>query len=1053
MEKIRFVTAASLFDGHDVSINIMRRLLQSKGVEVIHLGHNRSAKEVVDACLQEDAHAVALSSYQGGHNEYFLYIRELLDQAGASDVRIFGGGGGVITPKEIKALHEKGITKIYSPEDGMKLGLVGIIDDMIEKSRYSTLEKVDFNKLAKSKDLSIREIAKVLSFIEDESRAPFDFSAQLGNVPVLGITGTGGAGKSSLIDELLLRFYRYLPNSRVALVSVDPTKKKTQGALLGDRIRLGAASYDNFYIRSLATRDSKTELSPGIQNVVKFLKTQKFDLIIVETSGIGQASDEITKVADKCAYVMTPEYGAATQLEKIEMLESADFVILNKFEKPRSEDALRDIRKQYRRDHQLFAGHPGSPSDEELPVFATMASHFNDSGVNALFLSLLSAFDLKRENIEELKSEKVPSYKGGVIPPDKVLYLREIAKTCRDYRKSWKRNFELLKDYEALKNARDLLPENSDIQKKLEEVKQQIPTTEFELIDDFDQTVDQYKAGEYRYKVREKEIRVPTQYKSLSGSSISRVSVPKCDSIAQRYRFIKQYNLPGFFPYSAGIFPFKRADEEPKRMFAGEGGPKRTNKRFHYLSKDDPAKRLSTAFDSVTLYGEDPDLRPDIFGKIGEAGVSIATIDDMEDLYSGFDLADPRTSVSMTINGPAPIILALFMNTAMRQHLKGDDFWSEEKRIAVMRQVRGTVQADILKEDQAQNTCIFSLEFSLRMMGDVQEFFCKNAIKNYYAVSISGYHIAEAGANPITQLAFTLSNGFTYVEYYLSRGLAIDDFCQNLSFFFSNGLDPEYTVIGSVARKIWAITLKEKYGANEKSQKFKYHIQTSGRSLHAQEIDFNDIRTTLQAFIALSDNCNSLHTNAYDEAITTPTQESVRRAMAIQMIINREFGMNKTDNPLQGSFLFEELSEIVEEAVLCEFERISDKGGVLGAMESMYQRSKIQEESLYYETQKDSGELPIIGVNTYLSDESQDISNEIELSRCSDEEKKEQINRLTHFKEKNVDKSKEYLDRLRSVALSGENIFEELLHTVNYCSLGEITSVLYEIGGRYRRNM
>lgn len=1051
MKKLRFVTAASLFDGHDVSINIMRRLLQSKGVEVIHLGHNRSAQEVVDAALQEDAHAVALSSYQGGHMEYFTYIRELLDEAGAKNVRIFGGGGGVITPSEIKELHKRGINKIYSPEDGMKLGLVGIIDDMIERSTYSTTEGVDFSKYASS-SLSDSQMAKVISQIENTGESPVNYKE--GNTPVLGITGTGGAGKSSLIDEILLRFNRYYKDSRIALVSVDPTKKKTQGALLGDRIRLGSASYSQFFVRSLATRDSKTELSPQIKKVVSFLKAQGFSLVIVETSGIGQASDEITQVADKCIYVMTPEYGAATQLEKIEMLESADFIVLNKFEKPRSEDALRDIRKQYRRNKNLFAGHPGSPTDEELPIFGTMASRFNDSGVNALFYELAKTFDFNVKEVENLPIEKSPKQKGSIIGPDRTLYLREIANTCREYNRETKDKYEKLKDFEALKKASELLSGNKEIIEKLEAVKKEVGEETFKSLDEFDSVKEKYQSGEFSYSVRGKDIKVITQNRSLSGNMISRVGLPRFESRPEIYRYQRTCNAPGFFPYGSGIFPFKRADEEPKRMFAGEGGPKRTNKRFHYLSKDDPAKRLSTAFDSVTLYGEDPDKRPDIFGKIGEAGVSIATLDDMRDLYDGFDLTSPNTSVSMTINGPAPIILALYMNTAIKQKLSGDDFWDEEKRVEVMRQVRGTVQADILKEDQAQNTCIFSLEFSLKLMGDIQEYFCKNAIKNYYSVSISGYHIAEAGANPITQVAFTLSNGFTFVEYYLSRGMKIDDFATNLSFFFSNGLDPEYAVIGRVARKIWAVTLRDKYGANEKSQKFKYHIQTSGRSLHAQEIDFNDIRTTLQAYLALSDNCNSLHTNAYDEAITTPTEESVRRAMAIQMIINREFGLNKTDNPMQGSYLIEELSEIVEEAILAEFERISDKGGVLGAMESMYQRGKIQEESLYYETLKDSGELPIIGVNTYLAPNiDEQLQQEIEISRCSNEEKQDQIDRLESFKEKNKDKSQEALDSLRDAVLNNKNVFEELLSTVNYCSLGQITNLLFEVGGRYRRNM
>lgn len=1051
MKKLRFITAASLFDGHDVSINIMRRMLQAKGVEVIHLGHNRSAQEVVDAALQEDANAVALSSYQGGHVEYFSYIRELLDLAGARNIKIFGGGGGVITPAEVKLLHSRGISKIYSPKDGMEIGLNGIIDDMIEKATYSTLEGIEFGKFNLEK-LSKREIAKVITAIENNGESPLVFNGK--NIPVLGITGTGGAGKSSLIDELLLRFYRHSPGCRIALISVDPTKKKTSGALLGDRIRLGSASFQNFYIRSLATRDSNTELSPQIKSVVAFLKSQPFDLILVETSGIGQASDEITKIADRCIYVMTPEYGASTQLEKIEMLESADFIVLNKFERPRSEDALRDIRKQWRRGRNKFQGHPGSPQDSELPIYGTMASQFNDVGVNALFFDIVKTLGIKVEKMEGLKCEKSPLEKKYIIAPERALYLRDIAGVVRAYNRATKETEKKIKDYEALLIASELLADNKEIADKKMEIKKTIPEEAFREIKIFDEVTSQYERGEFSYAVREKEIKIKTKYKSLSQNEISKVSYPKLKSLAEKYYFIKNSNLPGYFPFAAGIFPFKRVDEDPKRMFAGEGGPLRTNARFHYLSKEDKAKRLSTAFDSVTLYGEDPGIRPDIFGKIGEAGVSIATLEDMQDLYKGFNLTDSHTSVSMTINGPAPIILALFMNTAMKQNLSPNDFWNEKKRVEIMRQVRGTVQADILKEDQAQNTCIFSLEFALRMMGDVQEYFCKNAIKNYYSVSISGYHIAEAGANPISQMAFTLSNGFTFVEYYLSRGMKIDDFSQNLSYFFSNGLDPEYTVMGRVARKIWAITMRDKYGANEKSQQFKYHVQTSGRSLHAQEIDFNDIRTTLQAFLALSDNCNSLHTNAYDEAITTPTEESVRRAMAIQMIINREFGMNKTDNPLQGAYLAEELSEIVEEQVLREFENISDKGGVLGAMESMYQRSKIQEESLYYETLKDSGEFPIIGVNTYVADNiNEQMEKEIAISRCTDDEKMDQINRLNKFKEKNNTHSGEALERLKRVALQNGNIFEELLYTVNFASLGQITNLLYEVGGKYRRNM
>lgn len=1047
--KLRFVTAASLFDGHDASINIFRRLLQSKGVEVIHLGHNRSAQEVVDAALAEDAHAVAISSYQGGHMEYFTYVRELLDKNGGKNVRIFGGGGGVITPPEMEELHKRGITRIYHPNDGAKLGLNGIIEDKIAKADHSTIEGIDF-KSFQNRKLSTYEIAKVITYIEDNHEFPFPVTPK--QIPVLGITGTGGAGKSSLIDELLLRFHRYYPEKKIALVSVDPTKKKNQGALLGDRIRLGSAVYGNFYIRSLATRDSNNELSPEIKKVVDFLKSQDFDLVLVETSGIGQASDEITKVANKTLYVMTPEYGASTQLEKIEMLEVADFIAVNKFEKPRSEDALRDVRKQYRRNRNLYANHPGSPSDEELPVYGTMASKFNDVGVNALFKDLIKAVDFQEnKELDLLPADRASEKKQSLIPASRINYLRDIADTVRKYNENAKKSVEKLQQFESLVAASKIISDSKEIEEKKKALESEL-STELKEVSEFDKVIDQYTKGEFTYVVRGKDIKVSTKYTSLSQQVISKVGFPKFHYASDKLRFIRAQNLPGFFPYAAGVFPFKRADEDPKRQFAGEGGPKRTNARFHYLSKNDNAKRLSTAFDSVTLYGEDPAVRPDIYGKVGESGVSICTLDDMMELYKGFDLTSPSTSVSMTINGPAPIILAMFMNTAINQVLPANEQENREKMIEVMRQVRGTVQADILKEDQAQNTCIFSLEFALKMMGDVQEFFCKNKIKNYYTVSISGYHIAEAGANPITQLALTLSNGFTYVEYYLSRGMHIDDFCENLSFFFSNGLDPEYTVLGRVARKIWAVAMKEKYGASDKSQKLKYHIQTSGRSLHAQEIDFNDIRTTLQAFLALSDNCNSLHTNAYDEAITTPTEESVRRAMAIQLIINREYGLNKTDNPLQGSFIVDELAELVEEAVLAEFERISDKGGVLGAMESMYQRGKIQEESLYYETLKDSGQYPIIGVNTFLP-EKQEEWKPIELSRASEAEKNDQISRLNDFKKRHEDKSAECLKRLRDVALTGGNIFEELLTTVRYCSLGQITSVLYEVGGRYRRNM
>jgi methylmalonyl-CoA mutase len=1048
---LRFVTAASLFDGHDVSINIMRRMLQSKGAEVIHLGHNRSAQEVVDAAICEDVHAIALSSYQGGHNEYFAYIRELLDQAGATSVKIFGGGGGVITPDEIKALESKGITKIYSPQDGMELGLEGIIDDMLAKARFSTTHDYDFEG-GKSKT-DFLHFGKSISFIEEHAKLPYQVDSVDEGIPVLGITGTGGAGKSSLIDELLMRFRLYCPETKIALISVDPTKKKTKGALLGDRIRLNASSCEHFFIRSLATRNSGNELSPQIKTVIQYLKSKQFDFIIVETSGIGQASDAITEVAKECMYVMTPEYGAQTQLEKIEMLESAQYIVINKFEKPRSEDALRDIRKQYRRNQKLYD--TSVTPDEKLPVYPTMASKFGDIGVNQLFYDIVTGFELPRSTeLESMPKSKQNDKKQTLIAPDRVNYLQMISSICREYNQEVAVKTEQLKNWEALDRASRLISKSKDIEREKNKITQEIGTDVFEEIEQFKNIVQQYNNGKYVYQVRGKNFEVETKYTSLSGSAISRVGYPRYEHIDDQYKFIKLQNLPGFFPYSNGIFPFKRKDEDPKRMFAGEGGPIRTNERFHFVSDAEPFKRLSTAFDSVTLYGEDPDERPDIYGKIGESGVSIATLEDMQDLYKGFDLISPKTSVSKTINGPAPIILAMFMNAAINQNLNEKDRQDPEKCIEVMRKVRGTVQADILKEDQAQNTCIFSLDFALKLMGDVQEYFSNNKINNYYTVSISGYHIAEAGANPITQLAFTLANGFTYVEYYLSRGLPIDSFAENLSFFFSNGLDPEYAVLGRVARKIWAVSMKERYGASLKSQKLKYHIQTSGRSLHAQEIDFNDIRTTLQAYLALSDNCNSLHTNAYDEAITTPTKESVRRAMAIQMIINREFGLNKTDNPMQGSYLIEELCELVEEAVLGEFENISSKGGVLGSMEVMYQRSKIQDESIYYEHLKDSGEFPIIGVNTYIADNIEDqLNQEIELTRASNEEKNEQINRLNKFKKTHASQSEVYLERLKKVVINNENIFEELLQTVRYCSLGQISNVLYQVGGQYRRNM
>lgn len=1046
---LRFVTAASLFDGHDVSINIMRRILQSRGVEVIHLGHNRSALEVVDAAISEDAHAIAISSYQGGHMEYFLYIRKLLNEKGAEKIKIFGGGGGVITPKEISKLENNGITKIYSPADGVSLGLEGIIDDMIGKVSPNTLEGFQYNQYLNERNyhkLTRLQLAKCITALENDLTIKIEEADYAKNIPVIGITGTGGAGKSSLIDELITRFRTHFSDIKIALISVDPTRKKTQGALLGDRIRLTQDVSDNLYVRSMATRDSGTELSPAIKSTVMFLKNQKFDLVLVETSGIGQASDEITKIALNSIYVMTPEYGAQTQLEKIEMLDVADFIVINKYEKAKAEDALRDVRKQVKRNKKLF-----SENDDNLPVYGTMASKFNDSGVNALFNDICQKIKIGISvSLEKLEKNKIPKKIRSIVPKERSEYLRAIATTLRDYNKDTEKFCKAANTIDHLKFLLEEPKISDDLKRDLEEklnlMNKMIPNDVWLRLEEYENKRKNYKKSKIEIKQKDKVIEIPTIYKSLSELEIPIVAIPSFRHLDDKVNFIRKSNSPGSFPFASGIFPFKRKDEEPKRQFAGEGGPSKTNKRFHLLSESEPFKRLSTAFDSVTLYGEDPDVRPDIYGKIGESGVSIATIDDMNELFQGFNLSSPKTSVSMTINGPAPVILAMYFNTAIKQQegIKNAD--------EILENIRGTVQADILKEDQAQNTCIFSLDFSIKMMGDVQQYFCKKNIKNYYAVSISGYHIAEAGANPITQLAFTLANGFTYVEYYLSRGLKIDEFAENLSFFFSNGLDTEYSVMGRVARKIWSVTMKYRYGANERSQKLKYHIQTSGRSLHAQEIAFNDIRTTLQAFLALCDNCNSLHTNAYDEAITTPTEESVRRAMAIQMIINKEFGLNKSDNPLQGSYLIEELSDLVEEAVLIEFEKISDRSGVLGAMESMYQRSKIQDESLHYEQLKDSGLLPIIGVNTFKQDGKNEIP-EVLMSRSTDEEKMEQIRRLKKFHEKHNKESNFYLEKLKKVALNGENIFEELMETVKYCSLGQITKVLYEVGGKYRRNI
>ena len=1080
--KVRFVTASSLFDGHDASINIMRRILQASGAEVIHLGHNRSAEDIVNAAIQEDVQGIAVSSYQGGHIEFFKYMYNLLQEKGAGQIKIFGGGGGVIIPREIKELEEYGIAKIFSPEDGRKMGLQGMINYMLKECDFSTVPENPADYLEGLKQGDIRAIAKWITYAEELSanREMAATSVEAIDtiineletpkkvIPVIGITGTGGAGKSSLIDELVRRFLNEIPDKRIAILSVDPTKQKTGGALLGDRIRMNAIFNPRVYMRSLATRDSKSELSLSIKEAIAIVKAAGYDLIIVETSGIGQGDAEIAGVSDLSLYVMTSEFGAPSQLEKIDMIDYADLIVINKFEKTGSEDAKRLVQKQYQRSRGLF-----HQNYEEMPVYGTIASQFNDPGTNALFAAIIEKIN-EKWNLQwktQYSTKERVEKQNVIVPNSRRYYLREIVDTVRNYHKKAeeqaeyaRRLFQVEGTIKLLKNHKT---ENSIIQ-SLEALKKSIEEKLTEeskrLLANWEETKKKYAADKFIVKVRDKEIVTELKTKSLSGLAIPKVVLPKFKDYGEILRWIYKENVPGSFPYTAGVFPFKRQGEDPKRQFAGEGTPERTNRRFHYLCKDDKAKRLSTAFDSVTLYGEDPDERPDIYGKVGESGVSVCTLDDMKKLYKGFDLTDPSTSVSMTINGPAPIILAMFMNTAIDQQVEkrkrelGRKLTEEELaevKAYTLSTVRGTVQADILKEDQGQNTCIFSTEFALRMMGDIQQYFIDHKVRNYYSVSISGYHIAEAGANPITQLAFTLANGFTYVEYYLSRGMKIDDFAPNLSFFFSNGLDPEYSVLGRVARRIWAIAMRERYGANERSQKLKYHIQTSGRSLHAQEIDFNDIRTTLQALIALYDNCNSLHTNAYDEAITTPTESSVRRAMAIQLIITKEFGLAKNENPLQGSFIIEELTDLVEEAVLLEFERLNDRGGVLGAMESQYQRGKIQDESLYYESKKHSGELPIIGVNTFLNPNppSEEELNKMELARATKEEKETQIRNLREFQERNKDQVGPALERLKQVAVSGGNIFEELMETVKVASLGQITKALYEVGGQYRRNI
>ncbi|MBM4015234.1 MAG: methylmalonyl-CoA mutase [Planctomycetes bacterium] len=1079
---VRFVTAAALFDGHDASINIVRRLLVREGAEVVHLGHNRSAMEVVRAALQEDAQGIALSSYQGGHMEYFKYVVDLLRERGAGHVKVYGGGGGVIVPREIAELEKYGITRIYSPQDGRRLGMVGIAREMIETCRFDTL------KLAApaGKDAAaVRDatIARAITGVERAAQAGKGAPSRTKKMPVLGITGTGGAGKSSLTDELVRRMRYAAPQMRLALVLIDPSKRVTGGALLADRIRLNGIESANVYVRSLATRGSQSEISSALAGTLAVLEQQGFDLCVVETSGIGQGDSAIVDFVDASLYVMTPEFGAPSQLEKIDMLDLADLVVINKADRRGAEDALRDVRRQLRRTRALQPGQrPDTVTDESMPAYATVASRFNDPGVNRLFGALA---DLLRAKFglfrEPPKLPPAPTAKAHLLPPDRVGYLGEIVRTIRGYRRTTEESAERLSRIQALEKARAALvgegaiggvatqPAVDALAAKLASERAAAPKGAQELLAAESAEIANYRGEEYRYEVRGKQHAVKLRTTSLSGSSIPKVALPRLADDGDRYRFFRLENVPGRFPYTAGIYPFKRVDEEPRRQFAGEGGPARTNKRFHYLSRHDTAKRLSVAFDSVTLYGEDPEERPDIYGKIGEGGVSICTLDDMQVLMEGFDLCDANTSVSMTINGPAPIVLAFFLNAAIEQQCAeqtrklGRPVTEEERKKlagAVLKVVRGTVQADILKEDQAQNTCIFSTDFSLKLMGDVQEYFTRNDVRNFYSVSISGYHIAEAGANPISQLAFTLANGFTFVEYYLARGLPIDAFAHNLSFFFSNGLDPEYSVMGRVARRIWSVALRDLYGASERGQKFKYHIQTSGRSLHAMEIDFNDIRTTLQALTAIYDQCNSLHTNAYDEAITTPTEESVRRAMAIQMIIQREFGVTKNENPLQGSYLTQELTDLVEEAVLREFERIHERGGVLGAMETHYQRGRIQEESLLYELKKDSGELPIVGVNCFERPADSEgaaaasaAPTEIPLARSSNAEKDDQIARLRAFQATHAAKAPAALARLQQTALAAGNVFGELMETVRVASLGQISGALYAVGGRYRRSL
>ncbi|EXI81669.1 MAG: Methylmalonyl-CoA mutase [Candidatus Accumulibacter appositus] len=1072
--KLRFVTAASLFDGHDASINIMRRILQGTGAEVIHLGHNRSVQEIVNAALQEDVQGIAITSYQGGHVEFFKYMIDLLKAGGGERIKVFGGGGGVIVPSEIDELHAYGVARVYSPEDGQSMGLQGMINDLAENSDFdlSALAPQDPEVvLATLKAGDRRHLAQVITALENGvypealRKKLVDAAAGL-KIPTLGITGTGGAGKSSLTDELVRRF-RLDQSDRIklAIISIDPSRKRTGGALLGDRIRMNAIEHENIYMRSLATRDTGSELSAALPEVLAACKLAGFDLVIVETSGIGQGNAAIVPLVDASLYVMTPEFGAASQLEKIDMLDFADFVAINKFDRKGADDALRDVRKQYQRNREAFA----QPT-EEMPVFGTMAARFNDDGVTALYQAMLPrllelGLPLKKGKLP-LVAVRQSSNQRAIVPAQRVRYLAEIADSVRAYHAHTAEQAEVARERQALRTARNLFqacgkPAGSDFDELIEWKDGQLDARARKLLDMWPKTVELYAQDEYVVKIRDKEKRTRLTSTSLSGSRIRKVSLPTYKDDGEVLRFLMRENVPGSFPFTAGVFAFKRENEDPTRMFAGEGDAFRTNRRFKRVSEGMPAKRLSTAFDSVTLYGCDPDARPDIYGKVGNSGVSIATLDDMKVLFDGFELCAPTTSVSLTINGPAPIILSMFFNAAIDQQI--DKFQSENGRQPtedeidkirewVLANLRGTVQADILKEDQGQNTCIFSTEFALKMMGDIQEFFVHNNIRNFYSVSISGYHIAEAGANPISQLAFTLANGFTYAEAYLARGMHIDDFAPNLSFFFSNGMDPEYSVIGRVARRIWAVAMKNKYGASERSQKLKYHIQTSGRSLHAQEMSFNDIRTTLQALIAIYDNCNSLHTNAYDEAITTPTEESVRRAMAIQLVINREWGLAMNENPNQGSFIIDELTDLVEEAVLKEFEAIASRGGVLGAMETGYQRGKIQEESLHYEHKKHDGSFPIIGVNTFRNPKG-DAQIEIELARSTEEEKQSQLTRLQAFQARNADASAAMLERLQQTVIEDGNVFAVLIDAVRVCSLGQITHALYDVGGQYRRSM